>query len=61
MENNIFLEQINDTRNRKFPLHYTHVKTKIFENEDNYPISINDYQTKEYYSFLFHKPISKML
>jgi hypothetical protein len=65
METNDFLELIDDKKNRIFPLHYKYIKSykridKIsqFINND---ISVGDYQTNIYPSFLFHKPISKLI
>jgi glutaredoxin-related protein len=61
--NKFFLEQINDTENRKFPINYKFVEImKISENLKNRKyINVDLYQTSKFEPTSYHKPISKLL
>ena len=58
-----FLELINDTNDRKFPVNYKFVEIKEKpENVKNRKyISVGLYQTNKYEPYSYHKPISKIL
>ena len=60
--NKIFLELINDTKDRKFPVNYKFVEIKEMPKsvKNRKYINIELYQTSKYETSPYHKPISKL-